>query len=144
MKYFAVLFHLPETRMNKRILIILGAMMTASLAQAELKLPAIIGDHMVLEQGSASVWGWAAAGKTITVSIAGQEASGVAGPDGKWKATFDALAAGGPNELGVSGDGSVTFADVLVGDVWIGSGQSNMELALKQEKSADSEIPKAD
>jgi sialate O-acetylesterase len=130
--------------MKKRFLLMVGVMLTASLAQAELKLPAIIGDHMVLEQGSASVWGWAAAGKTITVSIAGQEASGVAGPDGKWKATFDALAAGGPNDLVVSGDGSVTFADVLVGDVWIGSGQSNMELALKQEKSADSEIPKAD
>ncbi len=133
-----------EAEMKKRILLFLGALLTASMAQADLKLPAIFGDHMVLQRGTASVWGWAGTGKAVTASIAGQEASAAAGSDGKWKVSFEALPAGGPYDLVVSGDGAVTFSDVLVGDVWLGSGQSNMQFALRQERSADSEIPKAD
>ncbi|HEY5038079.1 MAG TPA: sialate O-acetylesterase, partial [bacterium] len=115
----------------------------ASPSSAELRLPAIFGDHMVLQQGTASVWGWAQAGKTVTVSLAGQEVSATVGSDGKWKVALPPLKAGGPFELSVSGDGSVTLSDVLVGDVWIGSGQSNMELPLNRTSDADTEISQA-
>ena len=115
----------------------------ASSSNAELRLPTIFEDHMVLQQGTASVWGWAGAGKTITVSLAGQTASAMVGSDGKWKASLTKLKPGGPFELSVSGDGSITLTDVLVGDVWLGSGQSNMEFLLHQARDADAEIAQA-
>jgi sialate O-acetylesterase len=130
--------------MNKRILLALTALMLSSTSRADLRLPGIFGDHMVLQQGAASVWGWAAPGKTITVSLSDQKASAKAGADGKWKASLLALKAGGPFEMAVTGDGSVTLSDVLVGDVWLGSGQSNMEFPLSRSLDASTEITKAD
>ena len=117
--------------------------MTSS-SKAELKCPAIFGEHMVLQQGTTSIWGWAKAGKTINVSIAGQNASALVGSDGKWKVSLAGLKAGGPFELSVSGDGALTYSDVLVGDVWLGSGQSNMEFLLNNSREALGEISKAD
>ena len=113
-------------------------------AQAEIKLPAIFGDHMVLQQGTPSVWGKAKAGKTLTLLLGSQSAKAKVGKDGKWKATFTSVEAGGPFDLAVSGDGSVTLTDVLVGDVWLGSGQSNMEFPMRRTHDAAVEIPKAD
>ncbi len=115
-----------------------------TVARAELKLPAIFGNHMVLQQGKSAVWGKAEPGKTITVSLAGQEASAKSGSKGNWKVELPPLEAGGPYDLVVSGDGAVTLTDVLVGDVWLASGQSNMEFAMKTTHDADVQIPKAD
>src|ERR1039458_9714219 len=112
-------------------------------ANATVTLPAIFGDHMVLQQGGPAVWGKAQAGSTLTVSLAGKTVTATAGTDGKWKAAFAALKAGGPYDLTVSGDGAVTFTDVLVGDVWLGSGQSNMEFSLKASQDADKQVPLA-
>lgn len=130
--------------MKKFIPFFVACLLTASTSLAELRLPAIFGDHMVLQQGAASVWGWAAPGKTLTVALAGQTATAVAGAGGKWKASLKALKAGGPFELSVLGDGSVKFTDVLIGDVWVGSGQSNMEFLLNRSHDASAEIPKAE
>lgn len=130
--------------MKKILLILLGLTALAAQAKAEIRLPAILGDHMVLQQDGPALWGWAEAGKTITASLAGQKASATVGTDGKWKLAFPAIKAGGPYNLVLSGDGSVTISDVLVGDVWVGSGQSNMEFLLKNSKEADAEIAKAD
>jgi sialate O-acetylesterase len=116
----------------------------AAFARAELKLPSILGDHMVIQQGKPAVWGKAAAGATITVSLAGVKSSAVAGTDGKWKANLPSPKAGGPYEMVVSGDGSVTVSDVMVGDVWLGSGQSNMEFTMDRTHDADKQIPQAD
>lgn len=122
----------------------LAALALSVSAHAELKLPSLFGDHMVLQRGNPSVWGKAKPGRKITVSLDGQRATAVAGKGGAWKASFDSLEAGGPYDLTVSGDGSVTFTDVLVGDVWLGSGQSNMEFTLKNTSDADVQVPKAD
>ncbi|HUO58619.1 MAG TPA: carbohydrate binding domain-containing protein [bacterium] len=113
-------------------------------ARAEISLPAIFGDHMVLQQGTPSVWGKAKAGKTITLTLGSQTTKAKVGKDGKWKASFTSLEAGGPNDLVISGDGAVTLSDVLVGEVWLGSGQSNMEFPMRRTHDAAIEIPKAD
>jgi sialate O-acetylesterase len=130
--------------MKKIVLFLLGCSLAVSSAKAELRLPALFGDHMVLQRGTATVCGWAQAGKNLKISLSGRSISATVGADGKWKASLTKLKAGGPFELVVSGDGAVTFSDVLVGDVWLGSGQSNMELALNRTNDADAEANRAD
>ena len=111
---------------------------------AEVKLPAIFGDHMVLQQGSAlPVWGWAEPGEQVTVATGGQRVSTTTGTDGRWRVNLQALnVPGEPIEMKVIGKNTIIFKDVLVGEVWVCSGQSNMEWPLNATFSA-SEIPKA-
>jgi sialate O-acetylesterase len=100
--------------------------------QADVKLPAIFGDHMVLQEGKTlPVWGTAAAGEAVTVKVGSETAQAMAGANGKWQANLAPLQEGSaPVTLTVTGKNTVTFNDVLVGDVWICSGQSNMEFDL--------------
>ena len=105
----------------------------SSSVAAELRLPRILGDHMVLQRDKpVKVWGWAEAGKSVTVAFAGQTQSATAAANGTWQVQLKPLAASDEGrELTVScRDNKVTVKDVLVGDVWLGSGQSNMELEL--------------
>jgi len=96
-------------------------------ASADVTLPPAISDHMVLQsEFSAPVWGTASPGEEVSVEIAGQMKSVKAGADGKWRVTLDALKSGGPHVLTVKGKNTVTVNDVLIGEVWVGSGQSNM------------------
>ncbi len=109
-------------------------------ARGDVKLPAIFGSHMVLQQKQADkVWGWAEPGEDVTVKIADQSKTAKADKDGAWSVTLDPLQAGGPHKLTVSGKNTVTFDDVLVGEVWICSGQSNMELEVKGSNDGDLE-----
>ncbi len=131
--------------MNKKsIILLLTLSFLAPLAEAKLKLPALIGDHMVLQRGKPVVWGWADAGQSVTVSLAGKSAKTTADSDGKWKVTLALPKAGGPFNMVIQADEAVTVSDLLVGDVWVGSGQSNMEFAMKTSSDADKEIPAAD
>ncbi len=126
------------------IFILLQAFAMTALAMPKLQLPSLISDHMVLQQGMpAPIWGKDKPGQTIIVSIADQTASSKAGNDGKWKAVLPVLTAGGPYELVVSGSESVTVKDVLVGEVWVASGQSNMELPLNNTLNAKKDVPAA-
>jgi len=101
-------------------------------AKANVRLPALIADHMVLQQDAAAlVWGWADPNETIRVSVAGREKSTKASADGKWHVTFRYLKPGGPHTLIVTGKNSLTINDVLIGEVWLGSGQSNMAMKVK-------------
>ena len=109
-------------------------------ARADVKLPNIFGDHMVLQQGQKNkVWGVADAGEAVTVSIGGQTHATKAGDDGKWHVMLDALPVGGPHDLSVQGKNLVKFADVLVGEVWICSGQSNMQWSVNAANDPDLE-----
>jgi sialate O-acetylesterase len=112
------------------------------LACAKVRVPNVFGDHMVLQRElPVPVWGWADPGEKVTVSFAGQSSSAVADADGKWTLKLAALSASAsPEELCVSGRNTVRFADVLVGDVWLGSGQSNMEFAMREVLNAKEEI----
>ncbi|MES2694577.1 MAG: sialate O-acetylesterase [Verrucomicrobiota bacterium] len=112
-----------------------------STAWAELKLPAVIGDHMVLQQKQSNpIWGWDEPGTRITVTFAGQKRTAVAGADGKWTVKLDPLPASAEaRELQISGSSERKIADVLVGEVWVCAGQSNMAWSLNRTNTGDIE-----
>jgi len=100
---------------------------TSTLAHADVKLPPLVGDHMVLQRDAdVPVWGTAAAGEEVTVKFRDQTRTATADAAGNWSLKLSALKAGGPDELTVSGKNTIVVKDVLVGEVWVGSGQSNM------------------
>jgi sialate O-acetylesterase len=110
---------------------------------ANVRLPAIFSDHMVLQRDAiVPVWGWADPGEKVTVSIAGQTKNTTADAAGKWSVKLDKLSAGEALTLVVTGKNKIIVNDVLVGEVWLGSGQSNMQMQMKgvqnieQEKAA--------
>lgn len=121
----------------------LGASLVA--AQADVKLPAIIGSHMVLQRGvECPIWGWAEAGEKITVSFAGQKQTTTANKNGKWSVNLPPLKASAKGRtLTVKGNNSLKLDDVLVGEVWLCSGQSNMEWRVRQSNNAAEEIANA-
>ncbi len=127
------------------ILPILLAVLTgcSSIFAAGFRLAAPISDHMVLQREKpVAVWGWADAGESVTVAFAGQSKSATAGADGKWLLQLDALAASAePRPLVVTGkDGhKVEVKDVLVGEVWLGSGQSNMAMNVQSSNNFPAE-----
>ena len=101
-------------------------------ARAEVKLPALFADHAVLQQGMPlKVWGWAEPGEQVTVEFRKQKVSVKTPDSGKWMVTLKAEAAGGSDTLTVAGKNTITLTDVLVGEVWIASGQSNMEFGMR-------------
>ncbi len=108
-------------------------------------MPRVFGDDMVLQQGKPiPVWGQGQAGEQITVSMAGKSATGKADAAGKWMVRLPAMTAGGPFMLTVKGNKStVRFKNVLVGEVWVCSGQSNMGFAVKSAINAEQEIAAA-
>jgi len=94
-------------------------------------LHTLFTDNMVLQRGVADpVWGWTTPGQSVMVSLNGKSAKAVAGTDGKWMAKLPSMQAGGPFTLTVTGPQTVTLTNVMVGDVWICSGQSNMEFGM--------------
>ena len=120
--------------------LVLALLSTASPARADVKLPAIFGSHMVLQRDLADkVWGKADEGEEVTVTIADQTKTTKANEKGMWSVNLDPLKAGGPHVLTVKGKNTVKFEDVLVGEVWICSGQSNMQWDLKAANDGDLE-----
>ena len=119
----------------------------SSFARAELSLPPLFSDHMVLQRDiEAPVWGTAAAGEKMTIEFAGKKIEATADDRGAWFAKLPPLKPGNAASLMVSGDQTkepLVFKDVLVGDVWICSGQSNMQWSLKQSANAQEEIADA-
>jgi sialate O-acetylesterase len=106
----------------------------ALAASAQVKPSALFSDHMVLEQGMAvPVWGTASPGETITVTINGQTQSTTAAPDGKWMVHLRSLSAGGPYEMEIAGRNTVVLHDVLVGEVWLAAGASNMAFTVSHK-----------
>jgi sialate O-acetylesterase len=120
----------------------------AAQAQADAEKPflhPLFGDHVVLQRGERfPVWGWTTPGARVTVEFRGREAGATADAGGKWTARLGPFDAGGPYTLTVRGPQTVTLNDVLVGDVWLASGQSNMEMGVSQVNDAAEEIAHAD
>ena len=115
-------------------------------AAAAVKLPAVFGDNMVLQRGQpVPIWGWADKGEEVTVAVAGQTLSAKAGDDGRWKVTLDKLAVGQPLEMSVkaSSGNTITVKNIAVGEVWVCSGQSNMEMGVGMCNHATEEIAAA-
>ncbi len=104
----------------------------------------IFGDNMVLQRGKANaIWGWSDPGDSVRVQIGDKAASGVAGADRRWEVKIEPPPAGGPYTVKISGHQIVQLQNVLVGDVWLCGGQSNMGLPLRFTKNADEEIKAA-
>lgn len=119
---------------------------TFSSVSAQVRLARIFSDHVVLQrQKPIPVWGWAKANETVNVSLANQTKTAKADGNGKFTAEFAPMEAGGPFELKVSAaSGNVSVKDVLVGEVWLCSGQSNMEWTVKQSDNFAAEKTDAD
>ena len=116
------------------------ALMGAGSAMADVTLPNVFGEHMVLQRSQKNkVWGKAAAGEEVTVSIASQSHKAKAGANGTWSVMLDPLEVGEPLTLTVKGKNEIKFGDVLVGEVWICSGQSNMQWSVNSSNDADLE-----
>jgi sialate O-acetylesterase len=111
---------------------------------ANVRLPKIFGDNMVLQRDRAIiVWGWADPKEKITIQLQKQIKTTVAGKDGKWKISLSPEVAGGPYQLTIKGKNTITFNNILIGDVWICSGQSNMEWPLRMANNGPEEIKQA-
>ena len=121
------------------------ALVLASMAHADLLLPGVIADHMVLQQQSANpIWGWDNPGTTVTVTFAGQSYAAVAGADGRWAVALAPLPANAtPQTLTVTGSSTRAVQDILIGEVWLCSGQSNMELGVGVAQNGPKEIAHA-
>jgi sialate O-acetylesterase len=105
-------------------------------AWSEVRLPALIGDHMVLQrEAKVRIWGWASPGERVKVSFNGQKAETTVGKEGTWSVRLNPMKAGGPYDLVIEGKNRIVVKDVLVGEVWIGSGQSNMAMRVRDALS---------
>jgi sialate O-acetylesterase len=121
--------------MKKTALPLLAALLAvfAHETHAEVRLSNVFGEHMVLQRDRPlRLWGQATPGQTLMVELAGRKASTRVGADGRWRVQLAALPAGGPHRLLVRGDQTVVLNDVLIGDVWLLGGQSNMEWPLAE------------
>ncbi len=138
--------HLFQHSLSKLLLFALAFNFQVQPVQAELKLPHIFGDHMVFQQDKPiHVWGWATAGEEVTATWAGQTRKVTATPNGTWSVHFDPVKASFDGRKLVINNGpkSMTIADILVGEVWLCGGQSNMEWTLRSTRDADLEIDSA-
>ena len=120
-------------------------LLTVSSASADVRLSKVFGNHMVLQQNQPiRVWGWADAGEQVIVEIGGQTGTAKAGDDGKWRVDLSPMKADGKSHtMTVKGSNTIKLKDVLLGEVWICSGQSNMEWTMTGTLNAKDEIAAA-
>jgi len=128
----------------KRLLMLSVAMLLARPASADVRLPALISEGMVLQRNAPlRFWGWAEEGETVTVEFLGQKRS-VRATGGTWEVTLKPVTtAGGPFRLVIAGKNRIEFTDILVGEVWLLSGQSNMEWPLRGSFQPEDAIAKS-
>ncbi len=135
---------------GKRVVLILSLVLllvNAGAVFADVKLPAVISDNMVLQRGmEVPIWGWAEPGEKIEVRF-GFYSYGwrtTTDKDGKWMVKIGPLRTGGPFEMFIKGNNTITLKNIMVGEVWVCSGQSNMQWPVKQSANAEQEIAAAD
>jgi len=121
---------------QKSLLTLVAVCLLSAGTQAEVRLPKLIGDGMVLQRDAAiKVWGWADPGEKISVHFAGRKYNTAADAGGEWQLALEKLEAGGPYAMQIRGDNTIAIDDILVGDVWLASGQSNMEYPMRRVTS---------
>jgi sialate O-acetylesterase len=127
-----------------KVMMAIACLSLGSVLQADVKLPALISDNMVLQDNKqVPLWGMADPGEKVTVSFAGQSVSTTADATGKWQVNLTPLAADTVGSMTVEGRNKISIANVLVGTVWVCSGQSNMEMRIGAANNAAAEIAKA-
>lgn len=125
--------------------IMLLVLISGTPLQAEVRLPKVLGDHMVLQRDvPIRIWGWAEPAEKVTVHLGKHRATTEAGKDRRWEVQLGPMPAGGPHELIVEGANTLKRTDVLIGEVWFCSGQSNMGYGVLKAKNPDQEIQAAD
>lgn len=126
----------PLCRLSSFVFVLLAA----GSARADVVLPSIFTSHLVLQRDMANpVWGQADPGEAVTVTLGKQSHKAKAGADGRWSVKLDPLPAGGPHEIVVAGKNKIVLEDCLVGEVWLCTGQSNMEMAVASSFDPDLE-----
>lgn len=132
-------------RIRRLAFAILLVGLCSALGWADPALPNLISDHMVMQQArEIHLWGKADPGETIRVTLAGSTGTASADSHGHWSLQLAPMAAGGPFTLQVAGKRTIVVKDVMIGEVWVASGQSNMAFALSGSAGAAEEVPKAD
>lgn len=127
-------------RIKIKLLFILVAVLNISV-WANIKLPALVGDNMVLQRdANIQIWGWADPGEKVNLQFLGNDLHTKTGKDGKWTLDLSPVPAGGPYEMVIEGRNRITISNILVGDVWLASGQSNMGFKMYQTDNAETEI----
>ncbi len=126
-------------------LVTIFSLLAAAVLHANVKLPALFSDHIVLQRGKpVAVWGWADPGEEVTVKFGDQSKKATADQDGAWGVKLDELKASSePAELRIKGKNEIVLQDVLVGEVWICSGQSNMGFKVERAVNAADDIAKS-
>lgn len=115
--------------------------LTSSFCYSQIRLPKLISDGMILQRDAkVKLWGWAASGEKVSLNFDSKNYSSIANKDGKWIITLSKQKAGGPYQLVFSASNIITVSNVLFGDVWICSGQSNMELAMERVRDKYPEV----
>ncbi len=128
------------TRIQSIIVFLLLMFLNLSLF-AKVKPAKIFSSNMVLQQGTEiSVWGWADNGEKVSVTLADKTLEAVAGEDGKWMVKFQKMDYGGPHIMTISGSNTITFENIMIGEVWICSGQSNMDFQLVRSINGKEEV----
>lgn len=124
------------------LVVLLAATVFAGVARADVQLPAIISDHMVLQKAAkVPIWGKATPGEQVTVILADHTAKTVADANGKWEVVLNLEdSAPGPFKMTVEGKNTLILSDVVIGEVWVASGQSNMQLRLRLALGLEKEL----
>lgn len=129
---------------SKIMAAVLSATAMVGSANADVKLPKVIASRMVLQQKlPITIWGTADKGEEVTVSIGDNTSSTKAGEDGKWSVKLKEMDAGGPHEVVIKGKNVIKLTDVLIGEVWVASGQSNMEWSVWASDNPQQEVSAA-
>lgn len=116
-------------------------LLLAGSLTAQVKVPTYFSNNMVLQKGMAiPVWGWATPGEKVTVTIDQSSMSATADKEGKWNVKLPAMNYGGPYQLTIQGKTNLSFENVMIGEVWVCSGQSNMEFQLITSKNGEAEV----
>lgn len=127
------MIRLSSFGMGRGALVVAAGLLAAPAARAQVRLPRLVSSGMVLQrEAPVRIWGWAKAGEKVTVSFQGKAYHATTGTDGQWRVALPPLKAGGPYEMTIDASNHLVLKDVLVGDVWLCSGQSNMELPMRR------------
>lgn len=128
----------------KKLIFTLGVFCIFFTARADVSLPEIISDNMVLQRNEpVRIWGWGDKNEHVTVEFNSQKKSVKTNKEGQWELFLDPMQAGGPFEMQISGKNDIALSNILIGEVWICSGQSNMEWPMSKVNNSEEEISNA-
>ena len=128
----------------KSLCVLLLIFVSVNAIYADVKPARIFSSNMVLQQGTKiPVWGWADNGEKVSVTLNDNMLESIADEEGKWMVKFPIMQYGGPHTMTIEGGNTITFENIMIGEVWICSGQSNMEFALNLSSNGEEEISKS-